>query len=106
MATGEYRVRMMPLAADDLESVYDYIAKTLHAEQAAHNLMRDIEDAITRLADFPLSAPKCLDETLSMKGYRKLVVHNYLILYLVDQTNQEVLIMRVMYGRRQYEQLI
>ena len=49
---------------------------------------------------------KCLDEYLNKKGYRKLIVDNFITLYKVDDEKKIVTVMRVIYGRRQYEKLL
>ncbi|WP_369010249.1 type II toxin-antitoxin system RelE/ParE family toxin [Oceanobacillus alkalisoli] len=59
-----------------------------------------------RLKDFPFSCNFVADEYLQKKGYRKLIIDNYVALYLVDEMEKEVVVMRVLYSRRKYEDLI
>ena len=40
------------------------------------------------------------------KGYRKLIVDNYIVFYLIEEENHQVIIMRVLYGRQKYENLL
>lgn len=106
MATEEYTLRFMPIAADDLDSIYDYISNRLSAQQAAHNLMKKMEECYMHLKTMPHMGTKCLDEYLNKKGYRKLIVDNFITLYKVDDEKKIVTVMRVIYGRRQYEKLL
>lgn len=46
------------------------------------------------------------DEFLKSKGYRKLIIDNYIVFYLVDEGNKQVIIMRVLYGKQKYEDLL
>lgn len=43
---------------------------------------------------------------LIIKGYRKLIIDNYILFYLVDEENKQVTIMRVLYGKQKYENLL
>ena len=51
---------------------------------AAARLMNAVETSITRLGDFPFSGSEFEDEYLRAKGYRKLIVESFIIIYLVD----------------------
>jgi plasmid stabilization system protein ParE len=68
--------------------------------------MLKIEKAILNLKDMAHSHPKCLDETLNKKGYRKLIINNYIAFYTIDEEEKTVLVMRVLYGRRWVEALL
>jgi len=92
----------MPRAALDLENVYAYIFYELEAPAAAHSLMQKIENSFMRLQDWPKSCPMCQDDILHQKGYRKLLVDNYIALYTVDNTAKTVTIIRVVHGRQEY----
>ncbi|NLZ27343.1 MAG: type II toxin-antitoxin system RelE/ParE family toxin, partial [Firmicutes bacterium] len=46
------------------------------------------------------------DRFLRGKGYRKLIVDNYLVFYLVYKKEKQVIIMWVLYGRREYQGLL
>ena len=101
-----YKLVMMPSASVDLDNIFNYISGTLVSPKAAHNLMRKIEKALLSLEDFPQLGPKCSDKILATKGYRKLLVKNYLAFYKIDEEQKRVLVMRVIYARRNYEQLV
>jgi addiction module RelE/StbE family toxin len=104
--THEYTVQMMPNAERDINHIHDYIAVELDAPRAAAELMIKIENAIMALQDFPKMGPPCQSARLKAKGYRKLVIKNYIAFYIVDDTTKIVLVMRVLYGRRNYEVLL
>ncbi|GHV62791.1 translation repressor RelE [Spirochaetia bacterium] len=101
-----YGLRIMPMAEEDLDGIFDYIANTLEAPVAAHRLMAKVEKAIQGLKDTPRIGSKCRDETLNKKGYRKLIVGNYIAFYLVNDEERTVIVMRVIYGRRNYPALL
>ena len=59
-----------------------------------------------RLSEFPLSCSFVEDKILENKGYRKLIVDNYIAFYIVNEQKKEVVIMRVLYGRQKYDNYI
>ena len=103
---AKYKLQVMPRAADDLTSIYDYISRELSAPAAAHNLMGGIEAAFLRLQKYPESSPVCQDDVLQRKGYRKLHVNHYIALYTVDHTAKTVTVMRVIHGRQNYARFV
>ncbi len=106
MEQNKYRIKFTPKANDDLDEIYSYIAGELYSADAADNLMYKIETSIMRLVDFPFSCSFVHDDILKEKGYRKLVIDNYIAFYIVDETEKQVVIMRVLYGRQKYQDII
>ena len=93
-------------ASDDLNQIYSYIAKTLFAEHAAEKLIQEIECSILRLKDHPLSCSVVTIEPLKRKNYRKLIVDKYLVFYIVDEKERQVVIMRILYGAVDYQNIL
>jgi addiction module RelE/StbE family toxin len=102
---NSYTIKMTPKAADDLENIFQYISEELFAISSAANILRDIEKGIMRLKEFPFSCNYVADEYLKSKCYRKLIIDNYLVFYLVEEENKQVIIIRVLYGKQKYENL-
>lgn len=103
---NSYKLKFTPIAEDDLDGIYRYISEHLIALKAAADLMDDIEDSIMRLKDFPYSGSPVADDILRDRGYRKLIVKNYIVFHLIDEAEKQVVIMRVLYGTQQYEKLL
>lgn len=59
-----------------------------------------------RLKDFPYSCSFVLDEPLKNRGYRKLIVDNYIVFYLVNEMEKQVVVMRILYGAQNYQNLL
>lgn len=106
MEVKKYSVRFTRKAIDDLDEIYSYISSELLAEKTATNLLKRIETSITRLRDFPFSCSFVNDKFLKSKGYRKLIVDNYVAFYIVDDVKKQVIIMRILYGRRKYQDML
>jgi addiction module RelE/StbE family toxin len=106
MDIEHYKLELMPSASVDLDNIFNYISDTLVSPKAAHNLMNRIEGTLLSLEDFPQLGPKCSDKSLSARGYRKLLIKNYLAFYKIDEEQKRVLVMRIIYARRNYERLV
>lgn len=98
----KYRLKVTRAAAEDMDGIYGYISVQLNNPDSAGKLMARIEQEIRRLTDFPFSCEYSRDETLRRKGYRKLVVEHYVVLYAVDEAAHQVVILRAFYGKRDY----
>ena len=103
---NNYTVKMIPKAAGDLHDIYRYISEELFATSAATNILERIEKEIMKLKKFPFSCNYVADEYLRNKGYRKLIVDNYIVFYLIVEEREQVIIMRVLYGKQKYEDLL
>ena len=106
MSNNRYGLKLTPKASEDLDKIYRYITEELYAEQAAADLLEEIETSVLRLKEFPFSCNYVADEYLKKKGYGKLIISNYIAFYLVDEEEKLVVVMRVLYGRQKYESLL
>lgn len=103
---SEWKLKLTPLARMDLEEIYQYISICLDAPQAADRLMTAFEKSFEQLQNHPFSFPRANDESLRKKGYRKLIVENYVGAYLLNEQTKEVVVMRFFYGARDYKRLL
>ncbi|HRS21484.1 MAG TPA: type II toxin-antitoxin system RelE/ParE family toxin, partial [Clostridia bacterium] len=89
MSKSSFHVKFTAAAYDDSEQIYSYISKKLLAETAADNLLEKIESSIMRLKKFPYSGSLVSDEPLRKRGYRKLIIDNYIVIYLVNEMDKQ-----------------
>ena len=101
-----YKVKILPVAQDDLSDTSDYIANVLCNPSAAVNLLDKIGAAFQQLQTFPFSGTKLNDEIVRETEYRFLHVENYLIFYTVKQEIETVFIMRILYGASDYSSIL
>ena len=87
-------------AEQDLQSIYDYISDVLLEPVTAQNQTDRIMDAVDSLSHMPLRFQLCDSEPWRSKGLRVLPVDNYLVFYLPDESQEAVLVIRIMYGGR------
>ena len=93
--------RIAPQAATDLDDIWYYVAKESGSVEAANRLTDSIAERFFLLAGHPyLGRPR--DEDLGV-GSRSFPVGEYVIVYFV--VDKDVLILRVVHGRRDMEEL-
>lgn len=101
-----YRLLITNDANNDIDDIVSYIVNVLKNPIAAKNLLTKIESSFDIISTNPFAFPLCNDKRLHDDGYRKITVKNYIVFYKVDEADDTVYIMRVIYGRRDYIKLI
>lgn len=98
----QYDVRIFPTAQQDFMDVIDYL-NTLSKDVALNDYDRLVSE-IAGLSTMPERCPRPRDLALAAKGYRYLIVGNYLFFYVI--VSSVVQIRRILYARRDYKQLL
>lgn len=99
---AKYRVDVSDPAENDLGDIIRYIASQLSVPISALHMMELLEEAMGGLSDMPQRYPFVADERLAQMGYRKLPVKNYIVFFSIDEKNKVVDIERILYGRRDW----
>ncbi len=101
MDTNKYELVLTDMAKEELNEIYDYISSHLQATNAAKKLMEKIENNFLLLEQNPYS---CVEVTIKPHNdiYRRLVIDNYIALYEIIEDKKQVVIYRVIYGKRDY----
>ena len=72
------------------------------AAEAAKKLMKKIKTSIMHLSEEPYLYMRIDTSNNSHNNFRRIVVNNYVILYLVSEANHTVYISHMYYGKRDY----
>lgn len=104
MENNKYQLKIFPMAQLDMEQIFDYIAVELCNPTAAIGQINDFEKAFDNVCTFPESCPYINNEYVKDKSLRKLIVNNYIAFYRVR--DNEIQVVRVLYGMRNYEVLL
>ena len=67
---------------EDLDEIWSALSEPLAAPKAADDLMCEIDESTERLTGFLFLGGEAADAFLASKGYRRLIVQNYLIFIL------------------------
>ena len=86
----------------DLHSIFDYIQ--LYRPSAAEDFLDTVHRAVQRITMHPRSGSLARDKKLKTKGYRYIVIDEYLMFYRCS--NEKATILRFVHGRRHYVPLL
>jgi plasmid stabilization system protein ParE len=87
---------------DDIVSSIRYIKNTLQAPMAAENHIKELKKAYEKLKENPYSRPLVYNNYLASQGIRFIKVKNYILIYYINEGNNEVFLYRFMYSRRDW----
>jgi toxin ParE1/3/4 len=99
---NKYTIRYLPIALDDLVSIFDWIANDSPANADA--FIKKLDQHVHNLKNHPFLGRMPRDEKLKDFGYRVLIIESYLVFYMVR--NKTVEIHRVIHGSRNLEDII
>lgn len=101
-----YEIRFLENALEDLKGIASYIAYTLSNPIAAEKLSKEILSQIDNLTNFPYQWPVYHALYPLSHEFRRLRVKNYFVFYWVEEEKREVTIARVIYARRNLQNLM
>lgn len=96
----KYKVKINPKAIRELDSIYQYIANEKLAPENAKGQVDRIKKAILKLDTFPQSHQDRNEGRYAGKGYRQLLVDNYIVIIRIDEVNKVVYVVTVQYQGR------
>lgn len=99
-----YVYRITPSAYRDLSEIKRYIREELSSPERADLLIQAFMKAFENACMYPFSLPPVQEPRLQARGYRKIIVKNYIA--FVQVRGETVEIMRVLYYGRDYQRLL
>ncbi len=99
---GKCAVRYLPVALDDLISIFDWIADDSPAN--ADKFLRKLDQQIRNLENHPSFGRIPRDERLKITGYRILIIESYLVFYIVRDKTVEI--HRIIHGSRHLDNIL
>ncbi len=96
----KYHIKLYPRAYRDMEEIYRYIAIEKQVPENAKAQTDRIWRAIKKPEIFPGSHQDRLEGKYAGKGYKQLLVDNYMAIYKIDETEKTVYVITVQYQRR------
>ncbi|MCL2164111.1 MAG: type II toxin-antitoxin system RelE/ParE family toxin [Oscillospiraceae bacterium] len=97
----QYNVKVFPKAQNDLQDIVDYLNTLSH--DAAIRYFDLIIEKVGTLTTMPERCPLVKDTQLRLRGYRTLLVKNYIVFYVINGKTVEI--RRILYARRQYQEM-
>lgn len=101
-----YKVYLSEPAENDIRDIIRYLSAQLSAPMTAAKMLDDIEEAIESLAEMPMKYPLVIEERLSSLGYHKLIIHNHIAFFTIDEESKTINVERILYMRRDWLRIL
>jgi plasmid stabilization system protein ParE len=101
-----YTLNITDAAEEDILATIRYITNVLKNYIAANNLLDEIEKYEKILETTPNIYPFVNDEYLAAKEIKYVKIKNYLMFYTIDENNKIVNIIRFLYARRDWNNIL
>ena len=102
----EFNVIIEPSANKDLRGILKYISKTLKEPQIAKRIYSSIKSEVMTLNQMPYRHPVVSEEPYTTMGVRRIPVENYTTFYIACEETHTVHILRILYSRREWQNLL
>ena len=96
----EYKVRLTQQAGEQIQQTVAYISHSLQEPVIARRWSNCLEKEIRSLKQHPARYPLTSEEPWRSYGIRKMIVKNFFVYYWIDETEEQVAVTAVVYGRR------
>lgn len=99
-----YKINFISNAEEDLKNILDYISLHLSNKKASNDFYHKLMSKLEYLIDNPFIYEEINDPNLKLRGYRKIVIDNYILLYSINEDT--VNIARIFYGKQNYVNIL
>ena len=106
MKNNGYKVILETTAVLDLYGILDYITDVLKAPESARRVFLSIEEKVMSLDFMPARHGFVREEPYASMGVRIMPVENYNAFYIINESKQEVRVLRILYNRREWQNLL
>ena len=96
----KYKVKVNPGAIRELDQIYEYIANEKLSPENAKRQTDRIKEAILNLGSFPQSHQERNEGRYAGKGYRQLLIDNYIGIFRIDEPYKTVYVVTIQYQGR------
>lgn len=93
----KYKVKINPKAIRELDNIYNYIANEKLTPENAKGQVDRIKKAILSLDTFPQSHQERIEGRYGGKGYRQLLIDNYLAIFRINEAAKTVYVVTIQY---------
>lgn len=96
----KYEVMLYPKAFRDIDDIYAYIALEKLSPENAKGQTDRIWDALRTLEQIPEVHQDRLVGRYAGKGYKQLLIDNYVVVFKIDKDSKKVFVVTVQYQGR------
>ncbi len=106
MASDQYSYVLTETADADIEAAFDYMANELSNPEAASSFTDELVEKLEELCRTPKSGRPVQNPYLKRDGIRRVLVKNYIAYYLIDDAEMKIVVLRVVYNRRDQDKIL
>ena len=105
MAFKKYSYQFTEIAEADIDDIMEYISRDLANPDAATAFADELEFQLGEICKVPTTGKLVENEYLARKDVRRFLVKNYIAYYIIDNDQNNVVILRVVYGKRNQDKI-
>ncbi|MBR6308536.1 MAG: type II toxin-antitoxin system RelE/ParE family toxin [Lachnospiraceae bacterium] len=106
MAFRKYDFYITETAEEDINEAFSYIKNALCNPEAAISFADELEIKIEDICMHPQNGRPVVNEYLKIDNIRRILVKNYTVYYTIDEEQSRVIVLRVVYGKRNQDDIL
>ena len=106
MASERYNYVLTESAEADVDEAFDYIANELVNPDAASAFADELEEKLEEICKAPKTGRPVHNPYLKRDDVRRVLVKNYIAYYLIDEEEENIVVLRVVYSRRGQDKVL
>ena len=106
MASDRYNYVLTESAEADIDEAFDYIAGDLVNPDAASAFADELEEKLEEICKTPKAGRPVHNPYLKRDDIRRVLVKNYIAYYLINEEAAKIVVLRVVYNRRDQDKLL
>lgn len=101
-----YKLVYLPIAKSDIDNIIHYIAINLQNKSAAKKLAESFIDGANSILNFPYGSSIYQPMGILKNEYRSIRIKNFLMFYTIDEKEKLVIVVRVLYQKRNINNIL
>ena len=106
MAFKKYSYQFTEIAEVDIDDTLEYISRDLANPDAATAFADELEFQLDEICKAPTTGRLVENEYLVRKDVRRFLVKNYIAYYIIDDERNSIVVLRVVYGKRDQDKIV
>ena len=106
MAYDQYSYVLTETAESDLDEILDYIANELMNPDAASFFADAFDEVMEEICRAPKTGRLVSNPYLKRSDVRRVLVKNYIAFYLLDDDREQIVVLRVVYSKRDLNEIL